>query len=524
MKRIILFCLLIIGFANWAQAQGKYWVFFTDKDGISFNPYEYFDEKAIERRLKNNVDLYDKSDFPVKKEYLEKVNSIAGSTSHHTRWFNAVAVYAGSQQIRTIKSLDFVRKVSQFPEKQMEYTGINDYDTTLSFEHSEMLENQTAIMGRSELKKHDINGEGVRIAVFDGGFPGVDEIPVLKHLREDGRILRTYDFTDDEKDAYCGISHGTIVLSCIAGKIGDKQLGLATGAEFMLARTEIRTEPFSEEENWLAAMEWADKHGAQIINSSLGYTHHRYYPEEMDGDHSLVAEAANMAAAKGMLVVNAAGNRGNDESWTVIGTPADADSVLAVAGVKPKTGYHIGFSSFGPTKDKRMKPNISAFGKVVAAGEDGLKRTFGTSFASPLACGFAACALQAKPELKTMELFHEVEKAGHLYPYFDYAHGYGIPKAKAIFDEERNPGKTFDFIEENGKVKVEVKEEIFEDEQYDTRFLLYYNIQKPSGVLDEYYVLSVNKTDVFEIDKSDISEGYKLNVHYTGYTGTYEFQ
>lgn len=166
---------------------------------------------------------------------------------------------------------------------------------------------------------------------------------------------------------------------------------MASNAEFLLARTEVNAEPFAEEEWWLAAAEWAGKNGAHIINSSLGYTYHRYFPEQMDRKTSLVARAANMAASKGIIVVNAMGNDG-DNSWKAVGTPADADTVLSVGSVDPYKEYKINFSSFGPTVDGRMKPNVTNSGfAAVAVKKDKLGNAHGTSFASPLISGFVAC-------------------------------------------------------------------------------------------------------------------------------------
>lgn len=523
-KAFLIFSLFVISL-NFLSAQNKYWIYFTDKDGVTFDPYQYFDQKAIDRRIKHGLDLYDKSDYPVKQQYLQAVAQVADSLSHHTRWFNAVAAYANESEVQQIIALPFVKKVTPFPENHMqlaESVGA-EYDTVLSRDLDYILEGQLLSMDGDILKQHNIDGSGSRVAVFDGGFPGVDELPMFAHLRKDGRILKTYDFAKNKEEVYHGMSHGTMVLSNIAGKIGDKQLGLATGAEFLLARTEIWREPFSEEENWLAAMEWADKHGADIINSSLGYTYHRYYPAEMDGQHSLVAKAANKAVAKGMLVVNAAGNDGGDDSWTVIGTPADADSVLAVGGVQPTTGYHISFSSFGPTADGRRKPNVAAFGEVVVAGKNKLKRSFGTSFASPLVAGFAACALQAFPHVKAMELFRLIEECGALYPYYDYAHGYGIPQGSILLGQWDNPGKTVKIIENDQEVIVRVDSAIMKDEQYADRSLLYYNLQGPDGILDTYYVVEVQQTDVIRLQKAEIKKGMKLNVNYVGYSATYQF-
>ena len=318
-----------------------------------------------------------------------------------------------------------------------------------------------------------------------------------------------------------------MVFSCIAGKKGDQIIGMATGAEFLLARTEMSIlEPFSEEENWLAAVEWADKNGADIINSSLAYTYHRYFTADMDGKKSLVARAANMAASKGMLVLNAAGNDG-ESAWKFLGTPADADSVLTVGGISPESDFHISFSSFGPTADKRLKPNVCAFGAVIASGKKGLTTTYGTSFSSPLVAGFAACAWQTNRNLNNMELFKEIEKSADLYPYFDYAHGYGVPQASYFTNQQKQiTDTTFYFVIEDATpalLKVYIDEDKYIAEDIENRKMLYYHIENKMGHLDRYYVILANKYDVLEFLLSDYAKGEKLRVHFNGFTDTFEF-
>ena len=147
-----------------------------------------------------------------------------------------------------------------------------------------------------------------------------------------------------------------MTLSNIAGRNAEgKDLGLATGAEFLLARTEVEAEPFKEEVWWMQAVEWADKNGANLISSSLGYGKDRYYTRDMDGK-SYVAKAGNMAARKGILVVNSAGNEGDDSHWKFIITPSDADSVLCIGGIEHslKSYEHISFASFGPSADGQI--------------------------------------------------------------------------------------------------------------------------------------------------------------------------
>lgn len=433
----------------------KYWVFFTDKEGASFDPYGYFDPKAIERRLQHGYDLFDPTDFPVRTDYQEIIGSMVENLTFTSRWFNAVSVRATSEQIQALQHLPFVASVRE--QYLVPVLAAADDDDETEPDDQAIKVRQVQMMQGGLFRKMGITGKGVRIAVFDAGFPKVDSHPAFQQIRDENRILKTWDFTKKKEYVYHANSHGLSVLSNIAGIDTDGQLlGLATGAEFLLAITEVSSEPFREEEWWLAAAEWADKNGAQLISSSLGYTYHRYFPQDMDGKTSLVSRAANMAASKGILVVNAAGNEGSTKNWKVIGAPADADSVLSVGGIDPATGVKVDFSSLGPTVDGRMKPNVSNAGVVVAANKKGrVSRTQGTSFAAPLTTGFAACAMEALPGKTNMEMFELLQQSSHLYPYFDYAHGYGIPQASfftGMLRELDYPGVRF--LVEDGYLRI----------------------------------------------------------------------
>lgn len=523
------------------DSQSKYMVFFADKNGVEFDPFTYFDVKTIERRVKFNIPLDDITDYPVREDYVSTVSELVNGTTHASRWFNALAVIASPNQIEEVKNLPFVMEVEEL-NSQAILAGTSDegFNRKLSEYHQELLEGQTAVMGAEDFQKAGIDGKGVRVAIFDAGFPTVDVNPAFEHIRKDNRILMTHDFVRNKDNVFKASSHGTSVMSCIAGKVGDTLIGLATGAEFILARTEHATfEPFSEEENWLAAAEWADKNGADIINSSLGYTKHRYFPEDMNGKKSFVSRAANFAARKGILVVNAAGNEGGG-GWKYVGTPADADSVLSVGGIDHDTHFHTSFSSYGPTADGRMKPNVCAYGHVIASGKSGLEKTQGTSFASPLAAGFAACAWQTNRNLSNMELFKEIEKSGSLYPYFDYAHGFGVPQASYFVNEATMPKATFTIDVNEDEVKVMIEDEYmpietdemhFEGEEVDLKRMakigpnpkLFYSIEAEDGSIEKYYVVSVNQKDVLVFMKYEFRPGQKLNVSYLRYTSTYEF-
>ncbi len=519
MKILLFFIFLFISHLSFSQQ--KYWVFFTDKKETYFNPNTYFDAKAIERRVINNLPLCDSTDFPLNDFYKKTIQNIVVEITGETRWFNAVAVFATDSQIKKIKTFYFVKKIKEMSQKCV-LTSYK-FDSGLPPKYKELLIKQTESMEGSLFAKSNITGKSVRIAIFDGGFPWVDTNPIFDHIRKNNRIIKTFDFVKKRDFVYDYNPHGTMVLSCIAGLINGLKVGLATDAEFLLARTEVNREPFSEEENWLAAVEWSDKNGAQIINSSLGYTNERYFNEDMDGQKSLVSRAANLAARKGILVINANGNDGTS-SWKFIGAPADADSVISVGGIDPETEYHISFSSFGPTADNRLKPNVCAYGTAIAAGKKYMEMVDGTSFASPLVAGFAACALQLNPNIKAMDLFKKIQESGNLYPYYDYAHGYGIPQASCFFENKKQqPPPSFDFSKDETFVHIAIKENLLVT-PYKIHNYLYYHIENCKGTLDKYAVINVYAKDALKIPLQLLKHGEKLRVHYMGYTSEFKIE
>ena len=536
LRFILLISVFLFLLSQFANAQ-QWMVYLKDKQHQDFNPYTYFDIKAIERRQRTGIPLDDPTDWPVNQNYVNKVATLVDEVIITSRWLNAVAVEATDAQVGVLRMLPFVLNVEWIEPSAMAVASYNDYDTTLDADRMMVLEGQLRSLGISDWQKAGYNGKGVRIAILDVGFDRADQVPAFDHIRNEKRLIATRDFTSRKysENVYYGNGHGTEVWSCIGGKIGDLHIGLATGAEFLLAKTEKNSEKYAEELYWLAAAEWADKNGADIINSSLGYTSKRYFNWQMDGKTTFVTRAANIAARKGMLVVNAAGNEGTDK-WHYIGAPADADSVLSVGGIDPATGYHTSFSSYGPTADKRMKPNVSAYGHVVAAAPAGLAPAQGTSFASPLVAGFAACAWQSNRSLNNMQLFREIEKSGTLYPYFDYAHGYGVPQAGYFVNAKPSATEpTFKVVDNGDSISIIIVNKTFDkvlshspvtgkslvgpypmpvsNPEY-----LYYNIMDASGVLSSYYVVDVTQPNVLTVLKSDYRPGDALNVHYAGYS------
>lgn len=525
MRKLSFIAIIFIAFFSMANAQNAYWVFFTDKHNTTFDPYSYFDAKAIERYQVNHADLYDITNYPVNQKYEQAVTAATTEFIGESRWLNAVAVMATEEQIAFVKELPFVARVQEIASEASTaqapvYTQTNALDPHMK---------QVSMMQGEKFLQKNINGKGVRIAVFDGGFPDVDTHPAFKHLRDNHQIIKTWNFANKKENVYGYNAHGRMVLSCIAGIMNDTtMLGLAPGAEFLLARTEVEAEKKKEEVWWVQALEWADQNGASIVSSSLGYGKELHNLKDMDGKTSIVAKGAATAASKGILVCTAMGNEGDDKEWKMLVSPADADGVLSVGAVNALDSRES-YSSFGPTADGRRKPNVVACGNdMVAAAKGNFTHAQGTSFATPMVSGFAACVKQMHPEWTTAQLLEEIEKSGNHYPYFDYAFGYGVPQAGYFTDGKKESVHAFDLAEDDVYLYV-----IPVNTKNTSK--LFYNIQNGDGTLDDYhvkflgdrvgdvgekYVIDSNKV-YFSISKIFLENGQTVNIWYDNQNAQY---
>ena len=505
---IAIFALL----SSMAMAQDKcFWVFFTDKNDTQFDPYSYFDAKAIARYNQCGANLYDISNYPLNDNYVNTVGSYSTEVFGESRWLNAIGIEATDDNAALIAQLPFVARVQEIVSNGT-VASVETEFKEVEGNGKDILTDQLKRFGGQHFIDHGIDGKGLRICVMDGGFPKVNTHPAFQHLRDNGQIIKTYNFPNKKEDVYGWSSHGTMVLSCIAGINAEGQkLGLATGAEFLLARTEIDPEPFKEEVWWAQGAEWADKNGADLINSSLGYGKDRHWTKDMDGT-SYVAKAANKAVEKGILICNSAGNEGDDERWMTIITPADAENVICVGGINANLEFynHISFSSYGPTADKRRKPDVVAFGHAkVASPSGGFTEADGTSFASPLTAGFCACAWQTKRDLTALQMKAEIQKSCDLYPYYDYAYGYGVPQAAYFTNELQPTERSFDLVQEKDGVKIAFPKVIKNQD-------VFINVEDADGVLIGYYKVTPDSTGI-KLENKDFGKGKKLNVSYNGF-------
>ncbi|MBZ0243668.1 MAG: S8 family serine peptidase, partial [Bacteroidales bacterium] len=277
-------------------------------------------------------------------------------------------------------------------------------------------------------------GENMVIAVLDGGFDKTDVHPAFDSLWINGRILGSKDFATPGNSVFNESSHGTAVLSTMGAYSPGELIGTAPNASYWLLRPEyVYSENILEEYNWVCAAEFADSVGADVINSSLGYVDfdwpqwdHVY--EDMDGETNIATIGADIAASKGILVVNSAGNDGNSSSFPYIGAPADGKKVFSIGAVDGN-GNRASFSSIGPTYDGRIKPEVMAMGQsaALASGSNSYTTGSGTSFSSPILAGMATCLWQANPGYNNMQIKDAIMQSGdnNLNPNEYY--GYGIP-------------------------------------------------------------------------------------------------
>ena len=500
-------------------SQNLYFVYFTDKADQTFDAEAYFDTKALDRRQKNHLPAWDYTDVPVYQPFVEAVQMRVDSLRYALRWLNAVTVSASEAQIQQVSRLPFVEGIEPF--RQYAQTASYDLADTTNQRLDTLLSLCRNLMNFDILEEKGLTGKGVRVAIFDTGFKEGDTHPALAHIRSDNRIIKTKDFYGGKEGVFHHDYHGLSVMSCVGGMYGDRQLGGAKGATFLLARTEHKSkEKAIEEDHWIAAAEWADKNGADIINSSLTYTDKRYTYADMDGKTSPVSRAAAIAVRKGIHIVCSIGNDG-DRNWRYMGAPADVEEVISVGGSLPMLRKRIRFSSLGPNVAGVLKPNISAPGLVVSAKRNGkFGENAGTSFSSPIVAGLLACLIQQNPDSSREAIEHMLFQTGHYYPYYDYELGYGVVDASKVFAEQTNMEAipSFKPIFRNDTVFVAFNPEMVTDSiNYPDGRILYYHLADNTGKLIAAFEIPIaNRTKYYYFLRRPESLG-TLRIWFAGY-------
>jgi serine protease AprX len=448
---LILFSLLIL-LPAFSQTSGiTYWITFKDKSNTPFSlndPKAFLSERAIARRERQHISLTEK-DLPINPSYIQAISKYGGFIKSRSKWFNAVSITLEDEsKIEIIKGFSFIRSIRKIEASATGKTLSKfEQETIVSTVPQKQMQGtantQSLNYGVSYAQAHQISadcmhdkgfmGQGMMIAQLDAGYFNANILAVFDSLRAHDQILGCRDFVTGDTLVYEDNSHGMNVLSCMGGNLPGEMIGTAPKATYWLLRTEdAATETLQEEINWVAAAEFADSVGADIINSSLGYSYfdnsaddHTY--ADMDGNTTIITKAADWAASVGIFVCSSAGNSGG-YPWYKITAPADADSVLTVGAVD-STGVIAGFSSRGPAYDGRVKPNVVAQGvhAAIAGSWGGVVFANGTSFSSPITAGAVACLWQANPSKTNMEILKAIEQTSSKATSADSIKGFGIP-------------------------------------------------------------------------------------------------
>lgn len=409
-----------------------FFVSFTDKpekSAAALSP------RAVEQRAKWDIPT-DAMDYPVAHLYVDSLRRMGAKVFHTSRWFNGATVEMSDELASKVQALDFVDAVemtrdnseSLYASKRRVITREETSD-----DPGIITEQQLGLYNLLPLHEAGFEGEGILMAVCDGGFYNANILTCFRQEQELGH----FDFTDDAVDIYGHTgTHGTECLSTISGSTTIYK-GAATKANYYLMRSEeSETESPKEMDNLVVALETADSLGVNVFSVSLGYA---YFDNDkwslnkntdLDGKTTRVSRAATIAARKGMLVCVAAGNEG-DNAWRTISVPADADSILTVGAVT--TWGEIGnFSSYGPSSDGRIKPEVCAVGvwtQLINPGGN-IVTSNGTSFATPLLAGLAASLWSALPDENAMQIRSRIIRSADRYLNPDtQQYGYGIPNA-----------------------------------------------------------------------------------------------
>lgn len=462
MKKILLSFVLFAFAATETNAQfSRYIIRFKDKGTNPYsisNPSQYLTARAIARRTRYSIPI-DSADLPITPRYIDSIR-LAGAVTilNSSKWMNQVAIQtndvAALNKINTFpfvlsaaplapltQTVNPVRKQLEIPEnKIISGTTVPQNNIVADYYSYGQSFGQVHIHNGEFLHNRGFRGQGMQMAVIDAGFLNYLTIPTFDSIRNNGQVLGTWDFVTNNASVNEDHPHGTNCLSTIAANMPGTFVGTAPKTSFYLYRTEdAATEYPVEEQNWAAAAERADSLGVDICSVSLGYFNFdnalfNYTYANMNGNTTMIARAADIAAKKGMLIVVANGNEGTS-AWKYLISPADADSVMAVGAVNTN-GVVGSFSSYGPSSDGQIKPSVAAVGvgAIVANTSNGQPVSGnGTSFACPNMAGLATCLWQAFPEVNNMNIITTMQQAGNRTANPDDRTGYGIPNMKKAF-------------------------------------------------------------------------------------------
>lgn len=508
-------------------------------------------KKSIERRKKSLGVEHDwqtiaEEDFSVASHYRDSLIANGASIGTISNWLNFVSIECDGQAIETISRYPFVKgilKLEQRPERLASILDEACGADTIVF-HRGLSAWHLDRINTGPMHWLGIDATGVAIAYFDTGFRWKDN-RALDHLN----VIAEYDFVfkdsvtaDQEADAPIPETHGhgTAVLGVATGYIPDTVIGPAFNANVILGKTEdLRSETPQEEENYAAALEWAESLGADISSVSLGYIffdsgYVSYTYPDLNGQTAISTRAAARAAKLGMIVVSAMGNAGNFP-FPYLNAPADADSIIAVGAMDVNDSI-AGFSSRGPASDGRIKPEISAPGTVVWAYNPsaGPFPATGTSHSTPLVSSSVALLVQTHPDATAQEIRRAIMETGSNASTPDTAQGWGMLNTYAAALQlgpffgrftQKYTNNVLDLCvgfasqEPSSTIKIKYRHSSGEEKEAELTAAtdsLYYGIglsitDEPGGKVS-YYLEAVSGNDTIRLPRNAPTQAYQVTI------------
>lgn len=414
-------------------------VYLKDKEETEYlleNPEEFLSRESIQRRIARNAPVTT-ADIPVSQVYLDTLQVLGAEPMVSSKWMNTVVVASAdsllADRISELGMVDSVKwiwkgKRDDYERTRTDSCGLFPDEVPLKSAYG-YAEKQIKMHNGIKLNQAGFRGDGMRIAVIDAGFMNVDRISAFDSLK----LIGTHNVLFPGETVFDGDDHGTKVLSCLAANIPGVMVGTAPEASYLLIQSEdVRSEYPIEEDYWVAAVEYADSVGVDVITSSLGYFSFdsedlSYTHDDLDGKTAFISQAAAVVAEKGILLFSSAGNEGSS-CWEKITFPSDVPTLMtvgAVTGDKKKSS----FSSVGLTADNRIKPDVAAMGTAscVIDQNGNIRYANGTSFSTPILAGLGVCLWQALPQLSNQEIIDLIKQASSQYKRPDVELGYGIP-------------------------------------------------------------------------------------------------
>jgi len=453
------FLILLIGICP-LKSNGqfsRYIVRLKHKGGSTYsfsNPSAFLSPRALSKRSRYSIPI-DSLDLPVSTAQLNQLAAIPNLTIlNPSKWLNAVSIQTTDPAaINTLNALPFVQSVTGLAARMRPEPSVDKFEPVEeTAPENPSLRNQSDYFNYgtgsgNEIRLHQgdflhnigLRGQGMHIALLDGGFYNYTTLKAFDSINANNQVLSTWDFVARNASVTEDHPHGMQCLSTIAANIPGQFIGKAPKASFHLFRTEdVANEYPIEEFNWVCGAERADSAGADLISSSVGYYDFdnptfNYTYAQMNGNTTIAAIGADIGAKKGLLILNSAGNEGGN-AWKYIITPADADSILSVGAVN-SSGVVGSFSSYGPSSDGQIKPDVASVGvaALVQSSSNNIATANGTSFSCPNMAGLAACLWQGFPEVNNMRIIQVLRESSDRFNNPNDRSGYGIPNLKNAF-------------------------------------------------------------------------------------------